>query len=98
VVNYNLEGVARFRWGGSQALAAGKHTVSFDFNYDGPGFGKGGTGVLSVDGKEVARKTVPNTVPFIFGVDESFAVGSDTGTHVEDKECQVPFRFTGSIH
>jgi len=62
------------------------------------GFGKGGTGALLVDGKEVAKKTLPHTVPFIFGVDESFAVGSDTGTHVEDKECQVPFRFTGSIH
>ncbi len=27
----------------------GKHTVVFDFKYDGPGFGKGGSGVLSVD-------------------------------------------------
>ena len=30
-----------------------------------PGFGKGGTGVLSVDGKEVARQAIPHTIPFI---------------------------------
>jgi len=98
VLNYNLEGVARFRWEGQEALAPGRHTVIFDFKYDGPGFAKGGTGVLSVDGKEVSKKTVPHTVPFIFGIDETFDVGSDTGTPVEDKEYQVPFAFNGTLH
>jgi len=98
VLNYNLEGVARFRWEGQEALSVGKHAVTFDFDYDGPGFGKGGTGILSVDGKEVAKHTVPSTVPFIFGVDESFDVGSDTGTPVEDAEYQVPFAFNGTLH
>ena len=51
---YNFFGLERFRWEGPAALAPGKHTVVFDFKYDGPGFAKGGTGVLSVDGKEVA--------------------------------------------
>jgi Sulfatase len=37
----------RFRWESPNALAPGKHTIVFDFKYDGPGFGKGGTGVLS---------------------------------------------------
>ena len=46
-----------------QALTPGKHTIVFDFKYDGPGMAKGGTGVLSVDGKEVAKKTIPHTVP-----------------------------------
>jgi arylsulfatase len=98
VLNYNLEGVARFRWEAAQALAPGKHSITFDFKYDGPGFAKGGTGVLSVDGKEVARHTVPHTVPFIFGVDESFDVGSDTGTPVDDKDYQVPFAFNGTLN
>ena len=53
----------RFRWEGAQALTPGKHTIVFDFKYDGPGMAKGGTGVLSVDGKEVAKKTIPHTVP-----------------------------------
>jgi arylsulfatase len=98
VLHYNLEGVARFDWKGAAPLGAGKHSLSFDFKYDGPGFGKGGTGVLSVDGKEVARQSVPHTVPFIFGIDESFDVGSDTGTSVNPADYQVPFTFTGELH
>jgi hypothetical protein len=31
----------RFRWESPAELTPGKHTVAFDFNYDGPGFGKG---------------------------------------------------------
>ena len=80
------------------ALAPGKHTIVFDFNYDGPGFGKGGTGVLTVDGKEVANLKVPHTIPFIITVDETFDVGVDTRTGVDDKDYQVPFRFTGKLN
>ena len=69
----------------------------FDFKYDGPGFGKGGTGVLSVDGKEVASKTMPYTIPFVISFDESFDVGVDTRTGVDDSDYQVPFRFTGKL-
>jgi len=53
--------------------------------------------VLSVDGKEVARQTIPHSVPFAFGVDESFDVGSDTGTSVEDKDYKPPFAFNGDL-
>ena len=59
VFTYNLLDLERFRWEGQDALAPGKHTIVFDFNYDGPGFGKGGTGVLKVDGKEVATQEDP---------------------------------------
>jgi hypothetical protein len=69
----------------------------FDFKYDGPGFGKGGTGVLSVDGTEVVRKTMPHTIPFLISFDESFDVGVDTRTGVDDNDYQVPFRFTGKL-
>jgi hypothetical protein len=87
----------RFRWESPAALTPGKHTIVFDFKYDGPGFGKGGTGVLSVDGKEVARKTMPHTIPFLVSFDESFDVGVDTRTGVDDNDYQVPFRFTGTL-
>ena len=40
----------------------------FDFKYDGPGPGKGGTGVLTVDGKELARKTIPHTIPLLMSI------------------------------
>ena len=87
----------RFRWEGPAALTPGKHTIVFDFKYDGPGFGKGGTGVLSVDGKEVDSKNMPATVPFIFSLSESFDVGVDTRRGVDDNDYQPPFRFTGRL-
>ena len=97
VFSYNLLAVEHFRWESSEALPPGKHTILFDFKYDGPGFGKGGTGVLSVDGKEVARKTVPHTIPVLMTIDESFDVGMDTRTGVDDNDYQPPFRFTGKL-
>jgi hypothetical protein len=94
---YNLLALEKFRWEGSEALAPGKHTIVFDFTYDGPGMAKGGTGVLSVDGKEVDNKKIPHTIPSIMTIDESFDVGVDTRTGVEDKDYQPPFRFTGKL-
>ena len=97
VFTYNLLALERFRWEGADALTPGKHTVVFDFTYDGPGPGKGGTGVLSVDGTEVAKKAIPHTIPFLVTFDETFDVGVDTRTPVDDKDYQVPFRFTGTL-
>src|SRR5215468_9912110 len=94
---YNLADLERFRWEGKDALAPGKHTIVFDFKYDGPGFGKGGTGVMKVDDKEVATSKVPHTLPFIMSIDETFDAGVDTRTPVDDKDYQVPFRFTGKL-
>jgi arylsulfatase A-like enzyme len=92
---YNMLDLERFRWRGP-ALGAGKHTIVFDFKYDGPGPGKSGTGVLTVDGKEVDRKTIPHTIPLLMAIDETFDVGIDTRTPV-DFTYDVPFRFTGTI-
>jgi arylsulfatase A-like enzyme len=94
---YNFLDLERFRWEGQQALAPGKHTIVFDFTYDGPGFGKSGTGVLKVDDREVANKKVPHTIPFLMALDETFDVGIDTRTPVNDNDYQLPFRFTGKI-
>jgi arylsulfatase A-like enzyme len=97
VFTYNFLDLTRFRWEGREALTPGKHTIVFDFTYDGPGFGKGGTGVLKVDDREVANAKVPHTIPFIMALDETFDVGVDTRTGVDDNDYQVPFRFTGKI-
>jgi arylsulfatase len=97
VFTYNFLDLQRFRWEGKDALAAGKHTIVFDFKYDGPGFGKGGTGAFSVDGKEVATQKMPHSVPFLMTIDETFDVGVDMRTPVDDKDYKVPFRFTGKI-
>ncbi|MGC1438962.1 MAG: sulfatase-like hydrolase/transferase, partial [Terriglobales bacterium] len=98
VFTYNLVDLERFRWEGQEALAPGKHTIVFDFKYDGPGFGKGGSGTLSVDGKDVATKTIPHTIPFLMSIDETFDVGIDTRTPVDDNDYQVPFAFNGTIN
>jgi arylsulfatase len=68
----------------------------FDFKYDGPGPGKGGTGVFAVDGKEIARKKIEHTIPLLMSIDETFDVGSDTRTTVNN-DYKLPFRFTGTI-
>ena len=94
---YNLLALERFRWEGKDALTPGKHTIVFDFKYDGPGMAKGGTGVLSVDGKEVANQKIPHTIPALLTIDESFDVGVDTRTGVDDKDYKLPFRFTGKL-
>jgi hypothetical protein len=103
---WNLLDIKRVRWEGPGALSAGKHTLEFDFKYDGLGFatlafnnisgiGRGGAGVLEVDGN--ATQTMERTVPLILQWDETFDIGADTGTPVDDHAHQVPFRFTGKI-
>ena len=64
--------------------------------YDGPGPGKGGTGVFTVDGKELARKKIEHTIPLMMAIDETFDVGLDTRTGVST-DYQVPFAFDGKI-
>jgi arylsulfatase len=60
------------------------------------GIGRGGTGVLKVDGKEVARQSMEHTIPLVMQWDENFDIGADTGTPVSN-DYQVPFRFTGKL-
>ena len=61
------------------------------------GIGRGGTGVLKVDGKEVATQKMEHTLPLILQWDENFDVGADTGTPVNDQDYQTPFVFTGKL-
>ena len=101
---YNLLDLERFRWEGGvgaddwlgSGLKPGKHTLVFDFKYDGPGPGKGGTGVFTVDGKELSRKKIEHSIPLMMTIDETFDIGVDTRTGVDDSY-ELPFRFTGTI-
>jgi hypothetical protein len=104
---WNLLGLKKVRWEGPE-LAAGKHTIVFDFKYDGLGFatlafnsvsgvGHGGTGVLRVDGKEVASKKMERTIPMILPLDESFDIGDDTLTSVNEEDYTVPFPLTAEL-
>ena len=96
---YNFLDLKRTTWEGPE-LSAGKHTIVFDFKSDGPGLAKGGTGVLLVDGKEVARNTMEHTTPITFPEDETFDIGQDTRTPLALVEYRYdsPFKFTGRIN
>ena len=78
------------------SLKPGKHTIEFDFTYDGPGIAKGGTGVMKVDGRVLATEKLEHTIPFLLPPDETFDVGVDTRTPVESSY-EIPFRFNGKI-
>jgi arylsulfatase len=95
---YNLLDLKRTMWEGPE-LEPGKHTIVFDYKLDGEGLGKGGTGVLSVDGKEVARNSLEHGTPITFPEDEDFDIGEDTRTGVALLEYRydTPFKFTGKI-
>ncbi len=95
---YNLLNLKRTIWSGPE-LGTGEHTIMFDFKSDGPELGKGGTGVLYVDGKEVSKNSIEHGTPITFPEDETFDIGQDTRTGVAMLEYRydVPFKFTGKI-
>jgi arylsulfatase len=106
---WNLADLDRVKWEGPDALTPGQHTLEFDFKYDGlglgtlalnnmSGLGRPGTGTLKVDGNVVATKVMEKTLPMILQWDESFDVGSDTLTGVNDADYQPPFPLTAKIN
>lgn len=108
VFTWNLLDLKRVKWEGPDALSPGKHTLEYDFKYDGLGFatlafnslsglGRPGTGTFKVDDKVVSVQTLDHTIPLLLPIDETFDVGSKTGTPIDDQDYQVPFAFTGKI-
>jgi arylsulfatase len=106
---WNMIDLERLKWEGQEALTPGQHTVVFDFKYEGLGAGtlafnnmsglaKGGMGTLSVDGKVVASKKMEKTLPMILQWDESFDIGSDTLTGVNDADYTPPFTLTAKLN
>ncbi len=105
---WNLMDLQRIKWAGDEALSPGKHTVAFDFKYDGlgigtlaynssSGLGRSGTGTLMVDGKAVQTAKMEHTMPFILQWDEAFDVGEDTLTGVNDADYKPPFPLTAKL-
>ena len=108
IFTWNLVDLKRQRWEGHDQIPPGKHTIEFDFRYDGlglatlafnnfSGIGRSGTGVLKVDGAVVAEQKMERTLPLILQWDESLDIGSDTLTGVNDADYQPPFAFNGKI-
>ena len=109
VWSWNMLDLGIIRWEGPEALTPGKHTLVFDFKYEGlgaatlafnnmSGLGRPGTGVLKVDGKEVATRKMEHTIPLLLQLDESFDIGSDTLTGVNDEDYKPPFPLTAKLN
>jgi len=105
---WNMVDLNRIKWEGPE-LTPGRHVVEFDFKYDGlgdgtlafnnmSGIGRPGTGTLKVDGKVVDTKKMEKTLPIILQWDESFDIGSDTLTGVNDADYKPPSPLTAKLN
>jgi arylsulfatase len=95
---YNFGGLERFTVSSSQALTPGRHTVRYDFLYDGGKPGSGGISRLNVNGQQVGEVRVPRTMPFAYSGDEGVDVGTDNETPVTEEYKEGNNKFTGKIH
>jgi hypothetical protein len=104
VFTYNLIGVERVRSEGPQALPEGKHTVVFDYKYDGLGMATlaynnmSGIGALSVNGIAVTTQKMAHSTPLLYNLDDTFNIVTSTATSLDDRDTKVPFPFTGKLN
>ena len=94
---YNLLGVQRFYVDSDREIPAGTHQVRMEFDYDGPGLGKGGTATLYLDGEQIGEGAVAATAAMIFSADDTCDVGKEGGALVAE-DYPVPNDFTGEVN
>ncbi len=92
---YNWVGLESYTITSTQKVPPGKHTVKFDFAYDG-GRGGGGTGTLLLNDKKIGEGRLAKTNSNTFGIDESADVGVDENTPVTAAYAKRE-KFTGKI-
>ena len=92
---YNWVGLESYTVASNQKVPAGRHTLKFDFAYEG-GRGGGGTAVLSMNGKPIGEGKIAKTNSNTFGIDESADVGVDENTPVAPVYAKRE-KFTGKI-
>ena len=97
VYTYNFLGMEAFKIEGSEAIPAGKATIRYEFTYDGGGLGKGGQGVILVNGEKVGEARIERTQGFAFSADEGADVGQDGETPVTSDYKEGDNKFTGKI-
>jgi arylsulfatase len=93
---YNWVGLALYTVASTKKVTPGKHTLKFDFAYEG-GRGAGGTGTTSLDGSKIAEGKIAKTNSNTFGIDESADVGIDENTPVFLGYAKRE-KFTGNIN
>ena len=94
---YNLLGLQRFYVDGDKKVPEGTHQVRMEFDYAGPGLGKGGDVTLYLDGVKTGEGKVAATAAMIFSADDTCDVGRENGALVSD-DYPVPNTFTGEVN
>ena len=94
---YNWLGLERSTIASEKKLPEGKHTLRYEFVYDGGKRGAGGTGTIFVDGEKLAEGRVSKTIPNVVSVDETANVGVDEETPVTEDYVPGASRFSGTI-
>jgi arylsulfatase A-like enzyme len=74
---------------------SGPASIRYEFVYDGGGMGKGGVSKLFVNDQLTSQGRIERTVPLLFSADETFDIGTDTGSPVGLYPRN--FEFTGKI-
>lgn len=98
VFAHNFIDMARYRVTSSETIPTGKATLAATFTYGGKPdeFGKGGTVVLSANGKEIGRGDIAHTTPLRYSLYEGQDIGQDDGSPVDDAYA-APFPFSGKL-
>ena len=94
---YNLLGLQRFYVDGDKKVPEGTHQVRMEFDYAGPGLGKGGDVTLYLDGVKAGEGKVAATAPMIYSADDTCDVGRENGALVAE-DYPIPNTFTGEVN
>jgi arylsulfatase len=81
----------------SQPLAAGRHSIKYEFIISENKPGAGGKCAIYIDGEKSAEGLIPKTQPFMYSADEGVDVGTDNETNVTNDYKEANNRFTGKI-
>ncbi len=82
VFTYRLFSLKLVELRGQRPLPLGENKLSVDFEYDGPGWCKGGSLTFYVNGEKAGTDTLPETPPAFFSINETFDLGLDRGSAV----------------
>ncbi|MEE4454842.1 arylsulfatase [Novosphingobium resinovorum] len=95
--HYNMINDLQYRIVSPAPMPSGTHVLSARFEIDQPKPASGGTLILSIDGKEVARGRVEHTHRTFISSSEGFDIGEDTLTPVSDGYPEYDNAFRGEI-
>ena len=99
VYEYNTLEIWRTKICSPQPIPVGHHIIDVETVMSSSKRSSPADIIFRLDGTELARGTVPVTVPLLFTATETFDIGTDLGSPVSlDYAEGAPFAFDGTIH